>query len=39
MGGTNCQDYTVTATGDAAWGLATAAATIAADGTLTPATP
>ena len=39
MGGNDCSDYTVTATGDAAWGLATSAATIAATGVLTPAVP
>jgi len=36
-GGTNCQDYTISAQGDANWDLSTDTASIDASGILTPA--
>ena len=38
-GGANCSAVTITATGDAAWGLTSAVASINAAGILTPAQP
>ena len=39
VGGTDCSDYTITATGNAAFGLTTNTATIAANGDFTAAAP
>jgi len=39
VGGTDCSNFTVTATGDTAWGLADNTADITAAGLLNPATP